>query len=307
LGGMSLAEVGENIMPQNMRTAIEKGEPIYQIGFSMDKSLKEVFNPASINEYLTTLPLRELANIRFEDAVRGGLKIRDDIVRLENLEEKIKSGKQVPNSVFSEGVSAPLLQFSEGPFEGFAWKRIEKRQATVPEGAYVGHSVGGYEKGGLGYTKDKMEGFNEGRWQVFTLRDARNRPVTTIEVRMDAKGPVVTQIKGNGRATGNKAPEKYDTAVLSFLQEYLKPAKIVEKDDLLPPILQSYKFNLDTERVANELRGLYDELEVEPPPANPVNPQPAALNAREQLQLQQDLQEAARARIRARAGRQAPE
>jgi hypothetical protein len=306
VGGMSLVEVGENLMPQNMRTAVEKGEPIYQAG-NMEKPLRELFNPASINQYLTTLPLRELANIRFEDAVRGGLKVRDDVVRLENLAEKIKAGKPVPDSVFSEGVSAPLLQFAEGPLEGFSWKRIEKRQATVPEGAYVGHSVGGYETGGIGYGRDKMEGFNEGRWQIFTLRDARNRPVNTIEVRMDAAGPVVTQIKGNGRATGNTAPEKYDTAVLSFLQEYLKPAKIVEKDDLLPPILQSYKFNLDTERVANELRGLYDELGAEPPPANPVNRQPAALNAREQLQLQQDLQEAARARIRARAGRQAPE
>jgi hypothetical protein len=304
VGGMSLAEVGENIMPQNMRTAIEKGEPIYQAG-NMEKPLRELFNPASINQYLTTLPLRELANIRFEDAVRGGLKVRDDVVRLENLAEKIKAGKPVPNSVFSEGVSAPLLQFKEGPLEGFSWKRIEKRQATVPEGAYVGHSVGGYETGGIGYGRDKMEGFNEGRWQIFTLRDARNRPVNTVEVRMDAAGPTVTQIKGNGRATGNTAPEKYDTAVLSFLQNYLKPTKIAEKEDLLTPILQSYKRRLETNVEANEINNLYAELGIEPPPANPVNawenvgnnPQPAAPNA----------QEAARARIRARAGRQAPE
>jgi hypothetical protein len=335
VGGMSLAEVGENIMPQNMRTAIEKGEPIYQAG-NMEKPLRELFNPASINQYLTTLPLRELANIRFEDAVRGGLKVRDDVVRLENLAEKIKAGKPVPNSVFSEGVSAPLLQFAEGPFEGFAWKRIEKRQATVPEGAYVGHSVGGYETGGIGYGRDKMEGFNEGKWQVFTLRDARNRPVNTIEVRMDAAGPTVTQIKGNGRATGNTAPEKYDTAVLSFLQNYLKPRKIAEKEDLLTPILQSYKRRLETDTEVNEINNLYAELGVEPPPANPVNPQPAEPNAREAAlnwlrnyaeagrepanpvnawenvgnnpqPAAPNAQEAARARIRARAGRQAPE
>ena len=309
VGGMSLVEVGENLMPQNMRTAVEKGEPIYQAG-NMEKPLRELFNPESINQYLTTLPLRELANIRFEDAVRGGLKVRDDVVRLENLAEKIKAGKPVPDSVFSEGVSAPLLQFAEGPLEGFSWKRIEKRQATVPEGAYVGHSVGGYETGGIGYGRDRMEGFNEGRWQIFTLRDARNRPVNTVEVRMDAGGPTVTQIKGNGRATGNTAPEKYDTAVLSFLQNYLKPTKIAEKEDLLTPILQSYKRNLETNVEANEIERLYQELALEPNVirlGQEAQPQPGAPNAREQLQLQQDLQEAARARIRARAGRQAPE
>jgi hypothetical protein len=53
--------------------------------------------------------------------------------------------------------------------------------------------------------------------------------------------PVVTQIKGNGRATGTTAPEKYDSAVLKFLQDYLRPAAIKEKDELLTPLLKTYK------------------------------------------------------------------
>jgi hypothetical protein len=66
--------------------------------------------------------------------------------------------------------------------------------------------------------------------------------VTTIEVKMLYDNtPVVTQIKGNGRATGNVKPEKYDSAVLQFLKDYLKPAAIEEKDELLTPILQTYK------------------------------------------------------------------
>ena len=61
---------------------------------------------------------------------------------------------------------------------------------------------------------------------------------------LDEDTPVVTQIKGNGRATGNTAPEKYDEAVAQFLQNYLKPAAIEEKDEFLTPLLQTYKAGL---------------------------------------------------------------
>ncbi len=58
---------------------------------------------------------------------------------------------------------------------------------------------------------------------------------------LDEMTPVVMQIKGNGRATGNTAPEKYDSAVLQFLENYLRPAAIKEKDEYLTPLLQKYK------------------------------------------------------------------
>ena len=115
----------------------------------------------------------------------------------------------------------------------------------MPEGAYIGHSVGGYEMGGPGYTSEKMEGFNTGLYRVYTLRDNRNRPVTTIEVKMDAANtPVVTQIKGNGRATGNVPAAKYENAVLEFLQGHLKPKTINEDEGLLTPALQAYQTSL---------------------------------------------------------------
>jgi hypothetical protein len=203
VGATNGAQVDMNVLPENVLTAIKKGEPVYDIGY-MDKRLRALFKPTSINEYLATLPPRELANIRFEDAIRGGLKLTERAAELDNVASRIKAGKPVADAVFSNGVSAPLLQIKQGPLEGFAWKRIEKREATVPEGAYVGHSVGGYEVGGAGYTKEKREGFNTGRYQVYTLRDNRNRPVNTVEVQMlDENTPVVMQIKGNGRATGN--------------------------------------------------------------------------------------------------------
>jgi hypothetical protein len=243
--GMYDSEVLPSLLSQNVLTAIEKGEPVYDIDY-MGKTLSNLFKPNNINQYLASLPARELANIRFEDAVRGGLKLGEDRFRLDTMVDRIKAGKPVAENVFSDGVSKPLLQFGEGSgLDGFAWKRIEKREATVPEGAYVGHSVGGYELGGVGYSSEKQKGFNTGQWRVYTLRDNRNRPVNTVEVKMlDENTPVVTQIKGNGRASGNTAPEKYDAAVLRFLQTHLKPAAIEESDSYLTPLLQTYKTEL---------------------------------------------------------------
>jgi hypothetical protein len=240
--GKTEDEVVKNMLPENVMTAINKGEPIYDMQYGLQKPLQSVFDPISINKYLASIPPREAANIRFEDAVKGALKMRDQADQRTMLVDRIKSGKPVADAVFSKGVSAPLVQFDEGPFKGFAWKRIEKREATIPEGAYVGHSVGGYETGGIGYPSEKMEGFNTGRYQVYTLRDNRNRPVNTVEVQMvDEFTPVVMQIKGNGRASGNVPAEKYDSAVLQFFQDYLKPAAINEKDELLTPLLRTYK------------------------------------------------------------------
>jgi hypothetical protein len=263
MGDIGDEGMGQSFMADNVRTAIEKGEPVYDIGY-MSKPVRSLFNTEQINQYLSGLPAREVANIRFEDAVRGGVKVGENKFRFENLINRIKEGKPVDDKVFSDGVGKPLVQFKEGPLEGFAWKRIEKREATVPEGAYVGHSVGGYEMGGPTYTSDKREGFNTGKWQVYTLRDNRNRPVNTIEVRMDDENtPVVTQIKGNGRATGNAAPEKYDSAVLEFLEKHLKPAKVQEDDRFLTPLLQNYKRNLSDVTAQEKERALYRELGLE--------------------------------------------
>jgi hypothetical protein len=243
--GMDETTAGQALLPENIMTAINKGEPVYDLHYGLQKPLQSVFDPVSINKYLASIPPREAANIRFEDAVKGALKLREKSDQQKMLVDRIKAGKPVADNVFSQGVSAPLLQVKDGPLEGYSWKRIEKREATVPEGAYVGHSVGGYEMGGAGYSTDKREGFNTGKWQVYTLRDNRNRPVNTIEVQMlDEFTPVVTQIKGNGRATGNTAPEKYDAAVLDFLQNYLKPTAIVEGDNYLTPLLRTYKTKL---------------------------------------------------------------
>jgi hypothetical protein len=229
-------------LSQSVLTAIEKGEPIYDTT-GIKPPLKSLFDPAKINKYLETLPERELKNVRFEDVVQGANKMFAEQDTFKALADRIRSGKSVPDKVFSDGVSSPLLQFDKkSGFDGFAWKRLETPESTVPEGAYLGHSVGGYKLGGPTYSKEKMQGFKEGRYEVYTLRDNRNRPVTTVEVQMlDEVTPAVLQIKGNGRATGNVPAENYDRLVLDFFENYLNPVQISEKDALLTPLLQQYK------------------------------------------------------------------
>jgi hypothetical protein len=233
-------------LPQELLTAIEKKEPIYDID-SFGPALTELFKAKGINKYLASLSERELKNAQFPDIVQAANASRQEEQSLSILDQRIRKGKSVPNEVYETGVSAPLVQSKTGPYEGYSWKQLETPASTVPEGAYIGHSVGGYAIGGIGYAPEKMEAFKQGRYQVYSLRDNRNRPVTTVEVYMvDENTPVVKQIRGNGRATGNTAPEKYDNLVRDFFQDYLNPRSIEEKDEFLTPILKKYRDTINS-------------------------------------------------------------
>lgn len=233
-------------LPQELLTAIEKKEPIYDID-SFGPALADLFKAKGINKYLASLSERELKNAQFPDIVQAANASREQEQSLSILDQRIRKGKAVPKEVFETGVSAPIGQIKTGPYEGYAWKQLETAASTVPEGAYIGHSVGGYALGGIGYAPEKVEAFNQGRYQIYSLRDNRNRPVTTVEVYMvDENTPVVRQIKGNGRATGNTAPEKYDNLVVDFFQNYLNPRAIEEKDEFLTPVLKKYRDTINS-------------------------------------------------------------
>jgi hypothetical protein len=250
---------GRQPVSETLRRAIETGEPIFDI--KLQKPLEDILTPQYINEYLATLTPKEIGKTRFEDVVKDSAKFRLKKFELETLIADIKAGKRVNERFFTEGVSAPLLQIQEGPLAGYAWKRIEESKATVPEGAYLGHSVGGYELGGPTYSSQKRQAFKDGKMQIYTLRDNRNRPVTTVEVRMDDEfSPVVTQVKGQGRATGNTDPGKYGSAVQQFFKDVLKPTSIEEDDKYLTSGLQHYKAQLQYERTRSNTQRHLEEL-----------------------------------------------
>ena len=235
---------GSKNLPKSLKTAIEKGQPIYDMAPS--GPLAQILNVEKLVDHLATLSAREIKNLRFEDAIKGSVKtIEEKAVRLE-LGRRIRAGKPVDKAVFLKGVSDPLLKYdANSAFPEFTWRRINDPDATIVEGAYIGHSVGGYAKGGDGindYGPEKHQDFLDGKVKVYTLRDAKGRPVTTVEVNeVEGFGPVVKQVKGAGRKSGNSADKTpYDTALVDLFND-LKVKEILEYDTQLPPLSLAYK------------------------------------------------------------------
>ena len=254
-------------VPENIKRAIETSEPIYDINFSYRSPLKDLLTPENINRYLATKTPAEINKMRFEDVVKNSAKYNLDMFNTQNLVDAIRSGKRVPEKVWTQGISEPLMTLGEGQNK-FTWHRILDNEATAVEGAYMGHSVGGYAKGGS-YGPSEYRRFQEGEKQVFTLRDSKGKPFTTVEVEKIQTGPlgkelsprelarakaegrelgpvmtVVRQIRGNGGKTGNTAPKDAEDQVMTFIKDYIKPDKITESETFLTPKLEALKMDL---------------------------------------------------------------
>jgi hypothetical protein len=255
------------VVPENIKRAIQTSEPIYDVDLSMYRNaLGELLSPRNINQYLATLSPKEITKMRFEDVVKNSARYNLDMFNTQNLVNAVKSGKRIPEKTWRQGLSDPLLTLGEGDNK-FTWHRIIDNEATALEGAYIGHSVGGYAKGG-NYGPTEYRRFKEGEKQVFTLRDPKGKPFTTVEVEkvnVDPMGhemsirdverakqnnllintkTVVRQIKGNGGKTGNTAPKDAEDQVYTFLKDYIKPDKITESDSYLTPKLEEFKMDL---------------------------------------------------------------
>lgn len=260
-------------MPKALRTAIEKGQPVYD----MDPSgaLGYILAPEPLVDYLATLSPREIKNLRYEDAIRGSVKMDELTRQRKAVITRLREGKPVDNKVFMEGVSAPLLTYGEDTkFPGFTWRQITDPEATAVEGAYIGHSVGGYAKEGS-YLPEAKKEFGSGNTKIYTLRDKEGKPVTTVEVKqIEGRGPVVTQVKGAGKKSGNSADKTEYDALLVNLFEKLNVSGISESDTYLPPLSREYK-----RRVGNPTpRTLSARMGAPQPIGQPAPPQqvPAA-------------------------------
>lgn len=261
-------------MPKALRTAIEKGQPVYD----MDPSgaLGYILAPEPLVDYLATLSPREIKNLRYEDAIRGSVKMDELNTQRKALLTRLREGKPVDNKVFMEGVSAPLLTYGEDTqFPGFTWRQITDPEATAVEGAYIGHSVGGYAKEGS-YLPEAKKDFRSGNTKIYTLRDKEGKPVTTVEVKqIEGRGPVVTQVKGAGKKSGNTADKTEYDALLVNLFEKLNVSGITESDTYLPPLSQAYKKQIGdpTPRMFRARMGAPQPIGA---PQRPAPPQPAA-------------------------------
>lgn len=240
-------------LPKSLRTAIEKGQPIYDI--DPRAPLSSLLDTKYLVEHLASLPVKDIKSLRFEDAIKGSAKARDRIESREALVARIRNGQPVDNKVFLQGVSEPLMKYdADSSLPGFTWRRIEDPEATAVEGAYIGHSVGGYAKGG-GYGPESHARFVEGKNKVYTLRDARGRPVTTVEVKeIEGRGPVVSQVKGAGNKSGN-VQTPHDSALIDLFNK-LGIVGVTESDSYLPPLALAYKKQPEAQRATRvQMRG----------------------------------------------------
>jgi hypothetical protein len=265
--GLSETKV-PGVVPENIKRAIQTSEPIYDIDMPYKSALEDLLSPRNINQYLATLSPKEITKMRFEDVVKNSARYNLDMFNTQNLINAVKSGKRIPEKTWKQGLSEPLMNF-EKEGQNYTWHRILDNEATALEGAYIGHSVGGYAKGGA-YGPKEYRRFKEGEEvQVYTLRDSKGKPFTTVQVEKAYTGPlgrvlsesdiarakaegrelgpmstIVKQIKGNGAKTGNVAPKDAENEVLSFLKTYIKPDKIAESDSYLTPKLEEFKMDL---------------------------------------------------------------
>ena len=212
-------------MPKGLLTAMEKDQPVYDM--SPSGALEELLDERLLVDYLSTLEPNQINNMRFEDAIRGSAKFQVLKNERKVLVSRIKDNKPVDSKVFLEGVSAPLISYPEGsPLAGYTWRRLEKPEATELEGAYIGHSVGGYADDGS-YTSEKKKAFREGTTKIYSLRDPRGFPVTTVEIQeVRGLGPVAQQVRGAGRATGNDNLSKLEADRLALATNYVDPALV---------------------------------------------------------------------------------
>jgi len=255
------------VVPDNIKRAIQTSEPIYDVDMQYSSALEGLLTPKNINNYLTTLSPAEINKLRFEDVVKNSARYNLDMFNTQNIVEAIRSGKRIPEKTWMQGLSDPLMTF-EKEGKKYTWHRILENEATAIEGAYLGHSVGGYAKGG-NYGPKEYRRFKDGEKEVYTLRDERGRPFTSVEVEKAYTGPlgrtlsepdiarakaegrdlgplqtVLRQTKGNGAKTGNVAPKDVEDGVLEFIRDYIKPTKFTEEDQFLTPKLQQFKIDM---------------------------------------------------------------
>jgi hypothetical protein len=227
-------------LPQSLKVAIEKGQPIYDI--EPKGPLASLLDTRYLVEHLASLPIKDIKRLRFEDAIKSTAKARELVESRQALVQRIKSGQPVDSKVFLQGVSEPLLKYeADSAFPGFTWRRIEDPEATAVEGAYIGHSVGGYAKGGV-YGPNAHEEFLSGDAKIYTLRDSSGKPLTTVEVKeITGRGPIATQIRGAGSKSGNAGDKTPYDALLVDLFNKLGIVEITENDKFLPPLSRAYK------------------------------------------------------------------
>jgi hypothetical protein len=229
LSGKLVPETGAQ---KSIQKAVEKGEPIYDLG-NVYPNL-EVFDPKLAAEGIATIPVKDLQNMTFPEALIRGMQNTLLDRNGDAVIAALEKGNSIPKKFYAEGVT-PIKGL-----EKVGWVTVDTPFAVKLEGAAMKHSVDGYaEKGGYGI--GGREAFLEGKAKVYSLRPDMGKPVTTVEARMDPDGLFLSQVKG----PFNSVPTPEEKQKVFELFDMLRPYKF-------KPAAERYRHTRGGERLPDD-------------------------------------------------------
>jgi hypothetical protein len=201
--------------------AAMKGEPIYDLETAYPQM--EFMQPNAVIPALASV-VDDLDRMSFPEALIRGLQKTDIFRNEEAAIAREADGKKVPSSLFDRGVK-PIANLGD-----FTLVQLTSPFAVRLEGAAMKHSIGGY-----GTNKDYgiggKDAFTEGFTKVYSIRDANNRPVVSMDVDTKYRTPKVGQI----RSVFNSAPTAQEKqAILNAFEILYGNVPMHELGDTLP-------------------------------------------------------------------------
>jgi hypothetical protein len=198
-----LASFGGKDQAEFIKRAVEQGD----VAFGLSSyNLLQLFEPEAIAKTIGAVPVEKLSRMSFPEAFIEGTNIlkatRDFDLALETARRG--KGSTLPKEVLFFGTK-PQTKVKSGQ-----WVRITDPLAAKLEGALMGHSVGGYGDEGS-YNIGGKKALLSGKANLFSLRDEKGLPMTTVEVEdMNAgtgQAPDFKMRQTQGKF--NSAPEDY--------------------------------------------------------------------------------------------------
>jgi len=204
------------VLPPHLARAMQQSDVMYDVGYPG----LSLFKPNEVGQGIAALDPNKLKNMSFDQMLIEGAKKLEPVRDYTAAIEKAASGAQVPKEVLFK-FTQPVLDTDAGK-----WVELTNSLATKMEGKLMKHSVGGYAEGesyGTAYTGLPYGGkkaFDEGLVKVFSLRNEKGYPTTTLEMAktgLSADSPwQITQIRGK---FNSQPPEKEFESIFKFLEQ----------------------------------------------------------------------------------------
>ena len=172
--------------------AAMKGEPIYDLETAYPQI--EFMQPNTVIPALASV-VDDLDRMSFPEALIRGLQKTDIFRNEEAAIAREADGKKVPATLFERGVE-PMASLGD-----FSLVQVRSPFAVRLEGAAMKHSIGNYATN-MDYGMGGKDAFLNGFTKVYSIRDAGNRPVVSMDVDAQYRTPIIGQI----RSVFNSAP-----------------------------------------------------------------------------------------------------